>query len=336
LADVRVTDARDELPWPRVTSHDGAVLGGVRIEPTVWRLIATLSPAVSDEQATRLSHVTPLVDALLGPGPFGLVWGSTFRIHCRNSPSFRRGRVLLAGDAAHINSPAGGQGMNSGIQDAHNLAWKLARALSGGNDEALLASYDAERRPVILTNVDRYTDLLTRGVLLAPRAVRLGFLAMARLAFGHSFAQRRLLRRAGMLDTRYRASPLISGEGRLLGARAPDARVTRDGASLRLHSLVARDAALLLFDDGRLPGWDAGDIGGRLRQVPGVAVVRVAGHERAARSGDVIDVDGAVWRQWTPRSGTTALVRPDAHIGWMSERPTMEELVAGTARALGA
>ncbi|MGH7278034.1 MAG: FAD-dependent monooxygenase [Candidatus Rokuibacteriota bacterium] len=336
LADVRVADAREALPWPRVTAQDGQVLGGVKIEPGLWRLIATVAPTVTDEDAASVSHVAALVDALLGPGPFELVWASTFHIHCRTSPAFRRGRVLLAGDAAHINSPAGGQGMNGGIQDAHNLAWKLARTLAGGQEEALLASYEAERRPVILTNVDRYTDLLTRTVLLAPRVVRLGVLAVARLVLGHWVARRRLLRRAGMLDTRYRASPIISGAGRLLGARAPDARVMRDGAPLRLHDLVARDAALLLFDDGRLPGWDAHQIRGRLRAIDGLAIVRVAKTEAAAAPGAIVDVEGAVWGDWTPRSGTAALVRPDAHVGWMAERPTLEELAAGVARALGA
>ena len=73
------------------------------------------------------------------------------------------GRVLLAGDAAHINSPAGGQGMNSGIEDANNLAWKLARRLEGGS-ENLLVSYEQERRDAVLTGVDRYTDFLTRAV----------------------------------------------------------------------------------------------------------------------------------------------------------------------------
>lgn len=335
LADVRVPDARASLPWPRMTTQDGGVLGALQIEPGLWRLIASVPPAVTDAQATTGWHVAPLVDAALGPGPFDLVWASTFRIHCRTSPAFRRDRVLLAGDAAHINSPAGGQGMNGGIQDSHNLAWKLARALAGGNEEALLASYEAERRPVILTNVDRYTDLLTRGVLLAPRVVRLGVLGLAKIAIAQPLAWRRLLRRAGMLDTRYRASPLISGEGRLLGARAPDARVTRDGASLRLHDLATRDAALLLFDDGRLPGWNVEDIRGRLRDVPGLAVVRVVQGGAAARPGDVTDVEGGVWRQWRPDPGTAALVRPDTHVGWMAGRPTLAGLAVGVRRAVG-
>jgi 4,5-epoxidase len=75
-------------------------------------------------------------------------WTSTFGIHRRLASSYRRGRVLLAGDAAHIQSPFGGQGMNTGIGDAENLAWKLAMVVRGRAGQALLDSYTAERRPV--------------------------------------------------------------------------------------------------------------------------------------------------------------------------------------------
>jgi 2-polyprenyl-6-methoxyphenol hydroxylase-like FAD-dependent oxidoreductase len=336
LADVRVGEPRNSLPWPRLHARDRGVLGGLRIEADLWRLIATIDKRTTDEQAASAPFIATLVDELLGAGPFELVWASTFRIHCRTSPHFRRGRVLLAGDAAHINSPAGGQGMNSGIQDAHNLAWKLARALAGGRAEPLLASYDAERRPAILSNVDRYTDLLTRGVLLAPLPVRLGVLGLARVAFRLAPTTSRVLRRAGMLDTQYETSPLISGKGDLLGARAPNARLTRDGVTLRLHDLVTRDAALLLFDDGRLPGWDVANLARRLQGIEGLRVVRAMRSAATATAGDVVDADGTVWKELEPRAGTAALVRPDAHVGWMAERPTADELVAGVARALGA
>ncbi|MBI2203432.1 MAG: FAD-dependent monooxygenase [Candidatus Rokubacteria bacterium] len=336
LADVRPGDARDTLPWPRLAARGDGVLGGIRIETGLWRLIATVESRVTDEQATSRPHVASLVTTLLGPGPFELVWASTFRIHCRTSPRFRRGRVLLAGDAAHINSPAGGQGMNSGIHDAHNLAWKLARVLAGGHAEPLLASYEAERRPAILTNVDRYTDLLTRTVLLAPRVVRLAMLGVARLALGRSLTTTHVLRRAGMLDTKYDASPLISGRGRWLGARAPDARLGADNATVRLHGLAARDAAVLLFDDGRLPGWNVADVEHSLRGVSGVRVARLVASAGDATRTDFVDLDGTVWRDWAPRPGTAALVRPDAHVGWMAERPTRDALVAGVRRALGA
>src|SRR5688500_1602461 len=208
LADVRVGEPRNALPWPRALAADRYVGGAVRIESDLWRLIATVDKRMSDEEAVAPPYVSPLVDAFLGPGPFELVWASTFHIHCRTSPHFRRGRVFLAGDAAHINSPAGGQGMNSGIQDAHNLAWKLARAVAGGPAESLLASYEAERRPVIVGNVDRFTDLLTRGILLAPAPLRLGVLGAARAALKLPPLSARMLPRAGMLDTQYPDSTL--------------------------------------------------------------------------------------------------------------------------------
>jgi 2-polyprenyl-6-methoxyphenol hydroxylase-like FAD-dependent oxidoreductase len=72
---------------------------------------------------------------------------------------------MLAGDAAHLHSPKGGQGMNGGIQDAHNLAWKLAGALRGGDVDRLLDSYEVERREVVVGNISRYTDLVTRVFL---------------------------------------------------------------------------------------------------------------------------------------------------------------------------
>ena len=77
-----------------------------------------------------------------------LRWSSVFRISHRIVDAYGRGRVFVAGDAAHIHPPTGAQGMNTGIQDAHNLAWKLALAVGGARRAGLLDSYDAERRPV--------------------------------------------------------------------------------------------------------------------------------------------------------------------------------------------
>ncbi len=335
LADVRVGAPRNGLPWPRVLASSGRVLGGLKIDADAWRLIATVDKHLTDEQAVSSPHIATLVESLLGPGPFELVWASPFRIHCRTSQHFRRGRVLLAGDAAHINSPAGGQGMNSGIEDARNLSWKLAGVLAGGRVEALLDSYEAERRPAILTGVDRYTDLLTRGVLLAPQALRLGVLGMARAAFTLAPVTSRVLRRAGMLDTRYESSPLISGKGEALGTRAPDARLTRGGVVVRLHELVTPDPALLLLDDGRLPAWSVADIVRQLRDAGGVKVLRVMQSSAAATAEDLVDAGDTLWREWSPRPGTAVLVRPDAHVGWMAERPTRSQLAVGVTRALG-
>src|ERR1700751_4109747 len=180
LADVRIQDERDQLPWPVFAPDVSGVLAGLRYQPHHWRLISTLNPGESEQAVLESSSIDRKVVQLLGEGSHEQLWSSVFHIHCRTSPHFRQGRVLLAGDAAHINSPAGGQGMNSGIQDAHNLAWKLARILAGADAEALLASYEVERREAVIKNVDRYTDFLTRFGLLAPGFVQKAIGALLR------------------------------------------------------------------------------------------------------------------------------------------------------------
>ncbi|MEE3067008.1 MAG: FAD-dependent monooxygenase [Actinomycetota bacterium] len=103
----------------------------------------------------------------------GSHWLTTFEVHHARVPAYRWGRVFLGGDAAHIHSPAGGQGMNTGMQDAFNLAWKLAAVVEGDAGERLLDSYEAERLP-IAQNVISFTDRLTRVGTLSgvPRVIR--------------------------------------------------------------------------------------------------------------------------------------------------------------------
>ncbi|MFF0862758.1 FAD-dependent monooxygenase [Nonomuraea sp. NPDC003560] len=90
-----------------------------------------------------------------------LLWSSLYRVNIRLADAYRAGRVLLAGDAAHVHSPAGGQGLNTGVQDAYNLGWKLARALTGG-PASLLDTYEEERRPVAARVLGLSTDLHDR------------------------------------------------------------------------------------------------------------------------------------------------------------------------------
>ena len=130
LCDVALADAgRDALSFPRFQVRPSGLVGALRYQPRHWRLLGTLAAGESEEQAVSQERLSQLVTHLLGPGPFEQIWTGVFSIHQRLASWFRKGRVLLAGDAAHLSSPAGGQGMNSGMQDAHNLAWKLALVL---------------------------------------------------------------------------------------------------------------------------------------------------------------------------------------------------------------
>jgi 2-polyprenyl-6-methoxyphenol hydroxylase-like FAD-dependent oxidoreductase len=149
LADVLL-----DCDWPR---DEGRVYAGKRgflfnlpVGAKHWRVIAPLPP---DEYPAppeiSLSLVQQLCDERGPPGlrPHDPAWLSVFHISSRIVERFRVGRVFLAGDAAHIHSPAGGQGMNTGMQEVFNLAWKLAMRLRGQASDALLETYDAERRP---------------------------------------------------------------------------------------------------------------------------------------------------------------------------------------------
>src|SRR5216684_6748242 len=94
-------------------------------------------------------------------------WFSTYRVHHRVAEKFRAGRVFLLGDAAHVHSPVGGQGMNTGIGDAVNLAWKLAAVLNGRADQSLLDSYEPERiafaRRLVVTTDQAFTGVTSEG-----------------------------------------------------------------------------------------------------------------------------------------------------------------------------
>ena len=107
-------------------------------------------------------------------------WATGFWINERIVPHYRHKHIFLAGDAAHIHSPVGGQGMNTGIQDAYNLAWKLALVLKGASDESLLDSYNIERRPVA-HNVLKASTMMTHIVASHNRflkAIRNYFLSL--------------------------------------------------------------------------------------------------------------------------------------------------------------
>lgn len=166
LADVRLTgdDPTDEvrLFW--------AAEGLTVVAPLPDGSFRIVAPVDDAPERPSRGFVQALLDAR-GPGGLtvtDVTWGSRFRIHHRVADAYRTGRILLAGDAAHVHSPAGGQGMNLGIQDAIVLADALTNAIAG--DHALLDRYDATRRP-IAHEVVELTDRLTRLATL-PRPLR--------------------------------------------------------------------------------------------------------------------------------------------------------------------
>jgi len=221
-------------------------------------------------------------------------WISRFTDMARQAEIYRKGRVLLAGDAAHIHHSVGGQGLNTGVQDAMNLGWKLAQVIKGISPESLLDTYHAERHPVgarVLRNSMAQIALLRRAddYLKAARDCLSELLRVedARKQF------------AGMmsgLDIRYDL-----GEGHpLLGCRMPDLNLTTAAGPSRVYALL-HDARPVLFDFGS--GLDIAPWADRVRQVD----ARYDGAWELPVLG-IVTPPGAV------------LVRPDGYVAWTGDR----------------
>lgn len=182
--------------------------------------------------------------------PLSTPWAlHRFAVHRRLVGRYRVNRVLLAGDACHVQSPLGAQGMNTGIADAFNLAWKAALFVDGQGGGLLLDSYETERRPVARTMLTS-VDLLSRTFLARSTVVRGARDSMLRLAGHRPRFGARLMRRASQLNVNYRDSSLVAAgpalftalgkEGPEPGDRVPDARLQRalDGEPARIQALL--------------------------------------------------------------------------------------------------
>jgi 2-polyprenyl-6-methoxyphenol hydroxylase-like FAD-dependent oxidoreductase len=180
-------------------------------------------------------------------------WLASFRVHARSVNHTRFGHVLLVGDAAHIHSPAGGQGMNTGIQDALNLGWKLALVQRGLAHNALLDSYERERHPIAQA-VIRETGALLRAATLRNPLLRRARDGAFTLATAQPIVERRLVRQIAEVTINYRHSPLTQPvrapmtRGPRPGDFAPDVDGLRapDGEPIRLYALLRGGATALL------------------------------------------------------------------------------------------
>ncbi len=211
LADMETNDALSADELQLCPSEDGPA-AIFPMSATRRRLVATVEEAEGDAPSLELVRRILRQRAPDGIEARALHWSSFFRVHHRQAATMRVGRMFIAGDAAHIHSPYGGQGMNTGLHDVWNLVWKLDLVLRGHGNERLLESYSAERRPVI-KHVIETTDVLTK-VLGTPnklaQVLRNAVIPMvSRLApFQHAFVQR-----LSELGIAYRGSPIVEGAG---------------------------------------------------------------------------------------------------------------------------
>jgi 2-polyprenyl-6-methoxyphenol hydroxylase-like FAD-dependent oxidoreductase len=237
LADIETNEA---LPTDQLQLCPNE-LGPVAIFPMSAvrrRVVATVQQMEGDAPSLDLVRKILAERAPSGIEARSLYWSSYFHIHHRQVAQLRSERMFIAGDAAHIHSPFGGQGMNTGLQDVWNLAWKLDLAVQGHGNEELLDSYTAERRPVI-KNVIETTHFLTKAMGTPNKlaqVLRNTFIPMvSRLApFQHAFVQR-----LSELGIAYGGSPIIEGAGKRY---FDDSVRGGKGIGSRFLLLLSRDA----------------------------------------------------------------------------------------------
>jgi 2-polyprenyl-6-methoxyphenol hydroxylase-like FAD-dependent oxidoreductase len=313
------------------------------------RVIAEVGDDVTEVSLDDVQHVldTRIDGAATVSDP---AWLTTFRISERQVERYCEGRVFLAGDAAHIHSPAGGQGMNTGIQDAYNLAWKLGLAARGKASDALIASYDDERHPVGRA-VLRGTGIATRVITLRNPLARHLRDRFARLMTGMEVVQERMRTEASQLGVGYRDSAIVGefrgpgpgarafNHGPAPGERAPDGMLKdpQDGAELTLFELTRGPTHDLLFFAGIEPGdGDEAQRGAVVRAV----LAAIGGDARAilisAGTVDphgiwdgirVSDADGDLHRRYGAEHACLYVVRPDGYVGFRSLPPDADAVM---------
>lgn len=298
IGDVEVPDLPEDYIWVRRCARGD--YSAIAFEPGWHRVITSEFDRVPgrDEPVT-FEQLRESMTRVAGTD-FGMRnprWVSRFSDAARQADRYRQGRVLLAGDAAHIHFPAGGQGLNMGVQDAVNLGWKLASVVRGQAPESLLDSYHAERHPVgerVLNNTRAQSALLRPG----PQTDALREVFSSLMVFDDVNQHLRGMLTA--LDIRY----ALDGDHPLVGRRVPDADLKAADGATRVHALLHAARPVLLD----------------LRGSAGVAEVARGWADRV----DLVEARGEDEAWIVPALGEidapgALLVRPDGHVAWAAE-----------------
>ena len=313
----------------------------------VWRIDFQLGWDADPDEEKKPENVIPRVKALLAnsalkDAEFELEWASVYTFACLRMDKFRHGRVLFAGDSAHGVSPFGARGANSGVQDAENLAWKLAAVQRGQAGDALLDSYASEREYAADENIrhsTRATDFITPKSDIS----RVFRDAVLELAKHHAFA--RTLVNSGRLSVPATLHGSVLNtpdtdafEGRMVpGAAAADAPVRlADGSAGWLLRELGNGFTLLVCDDGRFDTIVA-ELRSASEGVVSLRLVRVV--TRGSASGasmhtTLIDTEGLVAERYDLQPGTVYLLRPDQHVCARWRRASSASTKTALRRAL--
>lgn len=323
IADVKMTAPfpTERWFWFDPPFHDGRSALLHKQPDDVWRIDLGLGPDADAQAEQRPERVIPRIRQMLGHGDFSLEWVSVYRFQCRRLERFVQDRVIFAGDAAHQVSPFGARGANSGVQDAENIAWKLAAVLAGEAPESLIETYHGERSAAADENIahsTRSTDFI------APRSahdlrMRDAALALARTA---PFAARMV--NSGRLSTpTTHDSPLSTPDrdtwagSAALGAPVPDAPL-RDasGRDIWFLDALGGETALLVWPEA-------------------AGIEAPKGVRKLVVGRDVVDAEGLLAKRLDATSACAYLVRPDQHLAARWREPDARAVTAAFRRMRG-
>lgn len=283
--------------WPRL---GGRFIGACPIPHSgLFQVMIRLSP---DEQPPEgEDQITARIQKQTGNRKItvrNIQWRSVFQPNIRLAESYRSGRVFIAGDAAHVHTPAGGQGLNTGIQDAYNLGWKLAQVISGANEQ-LLDSYEAERQPIAARVLGLSTVKYEGIAKLDPASIRRGT----------DEQQLKLTYHGGPLapNSSDKTTSLNTGD------RAPDAKLLNaDGNQTRL------------FDLYQGPHYTAPAYGNEAAEAldhldwptAGATLTSVSINAKSAKADHLLtDMHSSMQRTYGIEGDTLLLIRPDGYSG---------------------
>ncbi len=281
---------------------------------SVWRIDWQVPPDFDVDAETESGGLDDRIRKIVGDGEYEIVWMSVYRFHQRIASKFREGRTFIAGDSAHIVSPFGARGLNSGVQDAENLAWKLAFVINGWADDALLATYEQERRAAAEENL-RITGATMD--FLVPPSDELWETRRRTLEAAVGNANARQMVDSGQLAEPYdyADSPLTTHTDAAIGVPPgrlmPDATIDGPGGPVRLRELIGSGFIALSNQGPTMSGAD-----------PPVASLELS----------EIDISGVLTETLQIPLGVTALIRPDGHVAAIAA--SQASLAAALATAI--
>ena len=302
LGDFEIDQDCDPQFFRACLSHEGMV-GLFPAGHRRWRIIVDTGPTQPENSSVppTETELQGMLDTRTSTGWTikESFWLSEFFINERIVDNYRHGRILLAGDAAHVHSPAGGQGMNTGIQDAINLAWKLALVARGGAHPSLLDSYHEERHPVGVRVVENSSRMIRMAMLRNPLLQRI-----------RTFLLRHLLRRDWVAprlrpflsetDIHYRKTSLAQGTKGAAGLQPGDRLPNLPEAGKPIYQSLRHPGATLLIAGPNTEEWPS-SLGRSEEPCPIVPIQ--------------IQPEGPLARMLGVKAGQAVLVRPDAYIG---------------------